>query len=501
MLLATATPVQLDPIEAYDLLCALNLNNESVLGSTYSRWARPTDARVGLDYVLGREEPPTDLATAWDWMRDPFPPPSEGRDYGILRKALNMPDTQVWATYDALETLRARPPDYSRARGLVRPFFPKHNPYIRHIVRRTREYLENTLDPRTHEPYLKPVVARLFGESTKDAVALSGFLRDAYTVAEEFCELVCQRPGVNSGFLKTILLRRIGSTVVAGRITAEKMLAKSDPDTDDEEDEIPASPLYPLTEPEEEKLRAFLTKLDAAPAADPKFAVVETLLRAGTDGTGPWLERGCILFSQYYDSARWVAEQLSWRFPQETVALYAGGSRSGLFRAGEWTRLSREAVKEIVTRGDARILVGTDAASEGLNLQKIGTLINLDLPWNPTRLEQRKGRIQRIGQVRDEVLLYNIRYRGSVEDRVHELLSTRLAAISDLFGQIPDTLEDVWVAVALHQEHQALQIIDAVPPQSPFELRYDKIEPVDWESCSTVLDTQPQLDLLLQGWQ
>jgi superfamily II DNA/RNA helicase len=53
----------------------------------------------------------------------------------------------------------------------------------------------------------------------------------------------------------------------------------------------------------------------------------------------------------------------------------------------------------MVRAREIRILVGTDAASEGLNLQRLGTLINLDLPWNPTRLEQRKGRIQRIGQV------------------------------------------------------------------------------------------------------
>jgi len=91
-------------------------------------------------------------------------------------------------------------------------------------------------------------------------------------------------------------------------------------------------------------------------------------------------------------------------------------------------------------------VLGTDAASEGLNLQTLGTLINLDLPWNPTRLEQRKGRIQRIGQVRDIVFVHNLRYKDSVEDRVHALLSGRLQVVHRLFGQIPDILEDVWSA-------------------------------------------------------
>jgi superfamily II DNA/RNA helicase len=214
-------------------------------------------------------------------------------------------------------------------------------------------------------------------------------------------------------------------------------------------------------------LREFLTKLTAATGDDPKYAVVENLLRHGTAGTGAWLEHGCIIFSQFYVSTQWIARRLSEHFPMETIALYAGGTRSDTFRAGEWSGASRESVKKAVMDGSARILVGTDATSEGPNLHKIGSLINLDLPWNPTRLEQRKGRIQRIGQVRDEVWLYNMRYRGSVEDRMHQLLSTRLRAIRDLFGQIPDTLEDVWMAVAQHEEARALQIIDEVPERSP----------------------------------
>jgi superfamily II DNA/RNA helicase len=168
--------------------------------------------------------------------------------------------------------------------------------------------------------------------------------------------------------------------------------------------------------------------------------------------------------------------------------------------AGEFTPLSREEIKAQVQRAEIRLLVGTDAASEGLNLQRLGTLINLDLPWNPTRLEQRKGRIQRIGQVRDTVDIYNMRYRGSVEDRVHQLLSTRLENVMDMFGQIPDTLEDVWVQVAMGNIKAAQEIIDEVPPAHPFEMRYDRVENVNWESCSRVLDNQVQLDVLRKAW-
>ncbi len=63
---------------------------------------------------------------------------------------------------------------------------------------------------------------RLFGESDAEAIGLPPFLRDAYDAAEEFCAILAHRPGLNSGFMKTMLLRRVGSTIEAGRLTAMK---------------------------------------------------------------------------------------------------------------------------------------------------------------------------------------------------------------------------------------------------------------------------------------
>ncbi|MGH2534501.1 MAG: phospholipase D-like domain-containing anti-phage protein [Thermomicrobiales bacterium] len=498
LLLATATPVQIDPIEAWDLLHALNMGNSCVLGTMFSRWE--TRPRAALDLVLGREVRPDELGESWEWIRDPLPPPHEAREFDIIRAALHLPDDRCYAKPEALDRLGL--PDRARLRDLARVFFDDHNPFIRHIVRRTRDYLENTLDPHTNEPYLAPIRVRLFGEEPDESVPLPTFLRDAYEAAAEFCEEVGQRPGLNAGFLETLLLRRVGSTIIAGRKTAERMLGpeRDAGEEEDDSDEEPRSKLYPLLPNEEEKLRLFLRLLENAREDDPKYRAVERILLDGLDGTGPWLDLGCIVFSQYYDSARWIAERLSGRLPEETVALYAGSGKSGVLRGGELTRIDREAIKQEVRAGAIKLVIGTDAASEGLNLQRLGTLVNLDLPWNPTRLEQRKGRIQRIGQVRDEVYIANLRYRGSVEDRVHQLLSARLKAISDLFGQLPDTLEDVWVNVALRDEEKARQVIDEVPEQHPFEMRYDRVEAIDWETCSRVLDSQTQLDALMAGW-
>lgn len=300
-----------------------------------------------------------------------------------------------------------------------------------------------------------------------------------------------------SGFLKTLLLRRVGSTICVGMKTAKSMLgAWEDIEEEDDEDAVPDDKAKSLTPSEWDELEQFLDKLEANQEDDPKYEVVCRLL--SEEG---WLEEGCIIFSQYFDSIRWLADQLSRDLSKgEVIGIYAGGQKSGVLVDGVFTRQERESLKQMVRRGEMRLLLGTDAASEGLNLQRLGTLINLDLPWNPTRLEQRKGRIQRIGQLRDVVHIYNMRYRGSVEDRVHELLSARLEAIHQLFGQIPDVLEDVWVQVAQGKIEEAKQTINAVPQKHPFEFKYHQVKKVPWESCATVLSASDRKQHLLQGW-
>ncbi len=242
-------------------------------------------------------------------------------------------------------------------------------------------------------------------------------------------------------------------------------------------------------------MERFVKALEADQDRDPKYAVVVECLR-----DRGWLERGCIIFSQYFDSVRWLGAQLVDDFADERIAVYAGAGKSGIWQNGVFRSAAREEIKGQVRRSELRLMLGTDAASEGLNLQRLGTLINLDLPWNPTRLEQRKGRIQRIGQLSDVVYVYNMRYLGSVEDRVHQLLSSRLQDIYTLFGQVPDVLEDVWIDVALGEVERAKKVIAAAPKQHPFDIKYQRIEKVDWESCQQVLSARAKHDALTAGW-
>ncbi len=105
----------------------------------------------------------------------------------------------------------------------------------------------------------------------------------------------------------------------------------------------------------------------------------------------------------------------------------------------------------------ASILLSTEAAGEGRNLQFCRTMINFDIPWNPMRIEQRVGRIHRIGQTRD-VRIYNLSARGTVEDYLLEILDQKLnmfelviGEMDMILGQIEDErdfedlLVDAWI--------------------------------------------------------
>ena len=92
----------------------------------------------------------------------------------------------------------------------------------------------------------------------------------------------------------------------------------------------------------------------------------------------------------------------------------------------------RKRVQEAFAK-DVRILISTDAGGEGLNLQFCHVVINYDIPWNPMRLEQRIGRVDRIGQTH-AVRAVNFVLEGSIEHRVLEVLEQKLAVIFEEFG-------------------------------------------------------------------
>ncbi|MDM8535421.1 helicase-related protein [Desulfobacterales bacterium HSG17] len=99
---------------------------------------------------------------------------------------------------------------------------------------------------------------------------------------------------------------------------------------------------------------------------------------------------------------------------------------------GSLSRDERMAQVEMF-RKQGQIMVSTDAGGEGINLQFCYCMINFDLPWNPARLEQRIGRIDRIGQEHN-ALIFNFHLTDTVEDRVRKILEDKLEIIKEQFG-------------------------------------------------------------------
>ena len=515
MLLATATPVQVNTIEAFDLINALSLPSDKVMGDDRSAWHRKPQRMLNL--VCGAEDDIDSENTMWDIVRNPFPARTKGAiKINSLRDSFDVSDdTYVLPTNLYLKS-RQSVKDKVHTLYTADQFILNYNPYIRHIVRRTREFLENTINPATGEPFLKKITVELLGENRAEAIPLEGYQRQAYEKAQEFCSLLSKRVKAD-GFMSTLMLKRIGSTIVAGENTARKMLAWTEEgrqilidefDVTFEEDEDTAeeeavSEVKKLEPEEIQCLHELVELLSLNHDKDPKYGIALDILQHGVDHESiPWKEKGCILFSQYYDSAHFVAQSLSQDIPDMSIGLYAGGDKSGVFESGIFHKALKEDIKAMVKRHEIKVLVGTDAASEGLNLQTLSSLINLDLPWNPTRLEQRKGRIQRIGQVNDTVWIYNMRYKDSVEDKVHQVLSDRLNDIYNMFGQIPDTLEDVWIDIAMNDVEKAKERINSLPKKNPFALKYETEIPQteNWETCTVVLDKKDKMVQLMKGW-
>lgn len=140
-----------------------------------------------------------------------------------------------------------------------------------------------------------------------------------------------------------------------------------------------------------------------------------------------------IIFTEFRATQKAIISYLQ-KFGYECA--YMNGSLSQMEKV-EQTELFKK---------QSQILVSTDAGGEGINLQFCYCMINFDLPWNPSRLEQRIGRIDRIGQDRN-VMIFNFHLINTIEDQVRQILEIKLKRIKDQFGE--DKYSDV---ISLLQE-------------------------------------------------
>lgn len=164
----------------------------------------------------------------------------------------------------------------------------------------------------------------------------------------------------------------------------------------------------------------------------------------GTASTSPgaaWLDRRVLIFTEYDDTKRYLLELLR----VACAGTDRADARIRVFH-GPTPLPEREQIKRSFNappgEDPLRILIATDAAREGLNLQAYCyDLFHFDLPWNPGRLEQRNGRIDRKLQRNPEVYCHYYVYAQRAEDRVLQALVRKTATIRDQLGSLAQVLE------------------------------------------------------------
>ncbi len=523
LLLGTATPIQTNPMDLWDLMQMLGRGADHVLGNHMSPWRNsPTRA---LDLVSGRERPQEE-SDAWPWLSNPLPLGSEDTLFDRIRSDLNLSNDIVCTStsYTELDEVLTRDwlrDKLERGEGDL-GFLQRHNPVVRHVVLRRRKALEEAglmkpvavaIHPRVDEPHHR---SRAFFGPTGRAVETSSTLREAFQEAENFTKALMAR-NKGAGFMRSLLLQRICSSTRAGLATAKALgspraeAKQTIIDTFEDED-IDGAMLQAVDvrSPDEQAALWRLTNLletALETEEDPKYGVIAHFLRDRR-----WLELGCIVFSQYFDTAEWVAKRLAAELEGEPVALYAGAGKSGVHRDGRFQPVERDAIKAAVRERAVRLVIATDAACEGLNLQTLGTLINVDLPWNPSRLEQRIGRIKRFGQMRDVVDMLNLVYEGSRDEAVYEKLSERMRDKFDIFGQLPDTLSDDWIDDEEGLDRELKKFVVGRQRANAFDARWgntatgismsaaEKEWQRGWQTCRDVLSRRDIAKRLGEGW-
>ena len=125
-------------------------------------------------------------------------------------------------------------------------------------------------------------------------------------------------------------------------------------------------------------------------------------------------------------------------------------------------------------RNNARILICTDAGSEGLNLQFCNTVINYDLPWNPMKIEQRIGRCHRYGQEHDVVAINLLNTQNAADQRVYDILSSKFELFEGVFGASDIALGALESGTSF--EKMVLQIYQTCDTTAEFKKAFDKLD-------------------------
>jgi SNF2 family DNA or RNA helicase len=302
------------------------------------------------------------------------------------------------------------------------PRSPKNRGMLRELladvmVRNTRAQVNIQL-PRRRATTLR---VQLTEEEQTFYVEVSNFVRAA--LADGTVKRGLQRLTLMT------LQREIGSSPLSAAPTLEKM-AK-----------------WPSLSPERRKQAKDLAK---QAERVPEQAKAETLLKLLKESG----EEKVIVFTHFLPTLHHLADRLA----------EAGVDRV-VYHGGLSLAEKNQAINDFA--GSARVLLSTEAAGEGRNLQFCWRMVNYDLPWNPMRIEQRIGRIHRIGQTH-EVTIFNLAAQGTVEDYILQLLDSKINMFELVVGEMDmilgnleeerefeDWVFEVWATAQSQEEVEA----------------------------------------------
>jgi ERCC4-related helicase len=441
LLFLTATPMQVHPVEVWDLLNLLGLP---------SLW----DAHEFLDF-FDKAAKGNPSHEDFEWLALRFR--EVERLFGetpreVASRCLGGGKLSAMKVLDALRDDAQTPRKQlsTERRRAALKVMQANTPVARLVARHTRELLRRYYEAGKIET---PIPTR---NVVDEFVEMSTAERDLYDMVEDYISSTynqasgAQRNAV--GFVMTIYRRRLASSFRAlastltdrheALLTAKERLQANDEDVLDDEgadevmdaDEADELKKEALKFEERTEIRHLLGLVQQLP--------VDTKARVLFDKLRDLRERGyeqVMVFTQYTDTMDFLRDELL-KEGSYRLLCFSGRGGEQPSRDGSWRRVSRDEVKRVFRENGADILLCTDAAAEGLNFQFCGAMVNFDLPWNPMKVEQRIGRIDRLGQKFPQICIVNLHYEHTVETDVYRALHERIDLFTRFVGKLQPIL-------------------------------------------------------------
>ncbi|MDQ3120702.1 MAG: DEAD/DEAH box helicase, partial [Verrucomicrobiota bacterium] len=447
LVLLTATPMQVHPIEVWDLLALLGLPAE---------WHEQAFLRfcAAVDHPSPSAEDMEFLATMFRVTEKRFGVATEAE----VKRLGATSGLQAKKVLSALRDPSAIPRRQMEAnqRALAVRLMKSHSPVGKLISRHTRDLLR-----RYHKAgkLSTPIADRVVEDRFAD---LSDDERSIYNQVDDYISSTYNQASAKEknavGFVMTIYRRRLASSFAALRETLQDRLAamesgqvtsseRTDEDAEVEpieaggeqlaREDVEAMERQALEGEEKEDISDLLDRIRRLPPDTKADVLQKELRRMRSDGY-----HQAMVFTQYTDTMDFLREQIA---GESGVRVMCFSGRGGEVRGPDctWKRISRDEAKRRFRNGDADILLCTDAAAEGLNFQFCGALINYDMPWNPMRVEQRIGRIDRLGQKHAKIRVVNLHYSDTVEADVYLALRKRIGLFESVVGRLQPILAQV----------------------------------------------------------